>query len=89
MEAEGAMNITLKLFATLSRHLPAGTERNVARIEVSEGTTVGALLDDLGVPREAVHMVLVNGRHVPVEEVDSTPLEDGTTLAVWPPVAGG
>jgi len=47
------------------------------------------VLDGLGVPREAVHMVLVDGRHVPVEEIDSTPLENGRTLAVWPPVAGG
>ena len=83
------MTVTLKLFATLSRHLPDGAERNVARIEVPEGATIGSVLDGLGVPREAVHMVLVDGRHVPVEEIDSTPLEDGGTLAVWPPVAGG
>ncbi len=83
------MAVTLKLFATLSRHLPAGSERNMAQIEVPEGVTIGQLLDDLGVPREAVHMVLVDGRHVPVEDIDSTPVEDGRTLAVWPPVAGG
>jgi len=83
------MTVTLKLFATLSRHLPAGSERNLVRLEVPEGATIGSVLDDLGVSREAVHMVLVDGRHVPVEEIDATPLEDGRTLAVWPPVAGG
>ena len=83
------MRIELKLFATLSRHLPAGAQRNLALVEAREGESAGALLDRLGVPREEVHIALVDGRHVDVEALDATPLRDGVTLAVWPPVGGG
>ncbi len=83
------MRITLKLFATLARHLPACEAPNVARIDVEEGATVGQVLDSLGVPRAQVHMVLLDGHFVPLEELDARMLKPGQALAVWPPVAGG
>ncbi len=83
------MKITLKLFATLSRHLPSGAEANAVRLEAEEGATAGELADMLGVPREAVSLVLVDGSAIPPEKMDETVLRDGQTLALWPPVAGG
>ncbi len=83
------MRIELKLFATLSRHLPPGTQRNAALVEAEEGESAGGLLNRLGVPREEVHIALIDGRHVDVEALDATPLHGGATLAVWPPVGGG
>ncbi len=83
------MRITLKLFATLSRHLPAAARRNEAVLTVEQGTTVGRLLDELAIPRAEVHIALVNGRHVDVEALDSASLAEGDTLALWPPVGGG
>ena len=83
------MTITLKLFATLSKYLPAGARRNVLSLDVAEGARVGTVLDDLGVPRDQVHLALVDGVYVPLEELDARQLKAGETLAVWPPVAGG
>ncbi len=83
------MRITVKLFATLSRYLPAGTERNVAEIDVPDGATVADVIEWLGLPEEEVHMTLLDGRFVAPEERASTPIAPGQALAIWPPVAGG
>ena len=83
------MRVTLKLFATLSKYLPAGARQNVTELDVEDGASIGALLDGVGVPREQLHLALVDGVYVPLEELDSRPLREGETLAVWPPVAGG
>lgn len=83
------MTITLKLFATLSRYLPAQAQRNIARLELQDGATIGSVLDALGVPRGEVHLTLVDGVFVPLDALDGRRLKDGETLAVWPPVAGG
>ncbi len=83
------MKITLKLFATLSGYLPAQAHKNAVEMDVNDDATIGAVLDFLGVPREQVHLTLVDGLFVPPGELDTRPLRPDETLAVWPPVAGG
>jgi len=83
------MVITVKLFAFLAKHLPPGAERNVAKLNLAEGTTVSQVIDELHVPLEHCHLVLVDGVYVPLEERDTRVLPDGGTLAIWPMVAGG
>ncbi|MBL8529244.1 MAG: MoaD/ThiS family protein, partial [Burkholderiales bacterium] len=41
------------------------------------------------VPAKRVHLVLVNGYHVPPGAYAATTLQDGDVAAIWPPVAGG
>jgi molybdopterin converting factor small subunit len=83
------MKITLKLFATLEQYLPPGGTHNVAEVEVEQGASIGQVVDSFGIPREQLHMVLVDGHHVPLEEIDRRQLKPGEALAIWPPVAGG
>ncbi|MCB1906533.1 MAG: MoaD/ThiS family protein [Rhodocyclaceae bacterium] len=83
------MNITLKLFATLTDYLPAGTKGNVAQMQLADGARLGDLLDELRLPAKLVHLVLVNGAYVAPEARTEHRLGDGDTLAIWPPVAGG
>jgi len=83
------MKVTLKLYASLGRFLPDGAERNQIRLEVADDTTIVGLLDRYNVPREACHLVLVNGLFQPPDTRASVALNDGDELAVWPPVAGG
>lgn len=83
------MNIRLKLYASLGQYLPAGAKQNEATVEVADGETITTLLERYNVPRDACHLVLLNGVfQAPASRGDKT-LSDGDALAVWPPVAGG
>lgn len=83
------MRVTLKLYASLAVHLPAGADRNAAQIEVSGDATVRGVLDAWNVPPEQCHLVLVNGVFLPPAARSGRRLSEGDVLAVWPPVAGG
>ncbi|MEO5700536.1 MAG: MoaD/ThiS family protein [Casimicrobiaceae bacterium] len=88
-----AVDITLKLFATLTDYIPRGRDgarnRNELPLEVEEGTTVQAVIDAFRVPPAMAHIVLVNGVFVPRPARTTQALQPGDALAVWPPIAGG
>ena len=79
------MKIEVALYATLSEYLPKGAQNRKAVMEFADGTTVGQVMDQLGIPHEHHNMVLVNGMHAQ----NDAPLRDGDALAVFPPLAGG
>jgi molybdopterin converting factor small subunit len=83
------MRITLKLFATLGRYLPDGAKANAVAVDVPAGSTAHDVLDRFDVPREKVHLVLLNGVYLDLAARDATAIEPGDALAAWPPVAGG
>ena len=83
------MTITFKLYAGLSEHLPAHARRNSAEIQLLTNEPVDQLIDRQQVPREDVHLVLVNGNYLDEEQRATHVLTKGDTLAIWPPVAGG
>lgn len=84
------MKITLKLFATLSDHLPPGAVANAVEIDVPETVTLNQLIDQHQVPRHLAHLVLVNGHYRGEGERDrSDDIKAGDTVSIWPPVAGG
>lgn len=83
------MRITLKLFATLGQFLPAGAVANTVEVEVPDDSCAHDVLDRFRVPRESVHLVLLNGIYLDPTQRDATVISPGDVLAVWPPVAGG
>ncbi len=83
------MRITVKLYASLNRYLPAGAIGNEAQIEIEDGLTLDALLVRLRLPRELCHLVLLNGAFVPPHERSRVALHADDEVAVWPAVAGG
>lgn len=83
------ISVTLKLYASLGAYLPPGAERNTANVEAQSSASIESLLDAHNIPREACHLVLRNGVFQPREMRASAILNDGDTVAVWPPVAGG
>lgn len=84
------MKITFKLFATLQDHLPAEAKKtNALELEVEEGTTPLDLIERFSLPLRLCHLVLVDGHFIPPAERANRPLQNGETLAIWPPVAGG
>jgi molybdopterin converting factor small subunit len=83
------LQVTLKLFASLSSCLPAGAQRNKVELEIGDDVSIWSLLDSHNVPRDKCHLVLLNGIFKAPEERDTVKLQEGDVLAVWPPVAGG
>ena len=80
------MKIEVKLYASLGRYMPqAALESGQNYLEVGEGTTIKALLENLKVPLETVKLIFLNGIHARENEV----LKEGDRLGVFPPVAGG
>jgi molybdopterin converting factor small subunit len=83
------MKITFKLFAGLSEFLPAGAVRNAITLEVPESCSLNDLIDQHRIPRDQVHLVLINGTSKQESERDDPILNGGDAVAMWPPVAGG
>ena len=74
------IKITVKLFATLRR----GRFENDSK-KFPSGTTVRDVIEKLNIPDEKVSIIFLNGRHAKRDHE----LEDGDTLALFPPVGGG
>ena len=84
------MQITLKLYASLTGKLPQGSDRHAVRINIPADATVNTIVDQFNVPRPMAHLVLLNGVYLHPEERDRRDkLKEGDILAIWPPVAGG
>jgi sulfur carrier protein ThiS len=84
------MKVTLKLYATLSEHLPAAARKtNALELDLDAGTTVAQVIDNQNLPPRLCHLVLVDGIFVPPAARATRPLAEGETLAIWPPIAGG
>ena len=83
------MHVTIKLYATLTDYLPAGSKNNRVEVESTDDTTIVAALAPFALPPKLTHLVLINGVFIPPDARATTMLRDGDTLAVWPPIAGG
>jgi sulfur carrier protein ThiS len=84
------MNITLKLFASLTDYLPDHARGdNLMRCEVAADATVAQVIASCALPEKLVHLVLVNGTYVDPAHRPTQTLNEGDVLAIWPPIAGG
>jgi sulfur carrier protein ThiS len=84
------MNITLKLFASLTDYLPAEAKyTNLVALDIAPQTTIGQLVEQYRLPPRQVHLVLVNGTYIAPEQRANQTLAEGDVLAIWPPIAGG
>jgi molybdopterin converting factor small subunit len=77
---EQAMNITIKLFASLRKG-----RFDVTTMEFPNGTTVGEIVHLLRIPEDEITLIFVNGRH---QELTTVP-EEGDTVSFFPAVGGG
>ena len=76
------MTVTVHMHGNLRRFMPGGADR--LEMTLAVGTTIGALLADLGAERDT-WLVAVNGATVEQDRV----LEAGDLLDCFEPVAGG
>ena len=73
----------------LAAHLPAGERRDRARLDLAPGSSVAALLEELGIPPERPLLAILNGAVVTETARATTMLADGDTLALAPPIRAG
>ena len=84
------MQITFKLYASLTDYLPADRRRsNEMTLEIEPSATIAEIIEPFQLPMKLVHLVLVNGSFVPPEGRAARTLVEGDVLAIWPPIAGG
>ena len=84
------MNITFKLFASLSDYLPPEARyTNIVQLEVAPEATISQIIEPFGLPPKMVHLVLINGRYIEPDKRLTQTLVEGDVLAIWPPIAGG
>ncbi len=74
------MQLEIKLFASLQKFKP-----QQEKVALEDGFTVLDILERMGISPSEVAIVLVNGRHAPLDQA----LHDGETVALFPPIAGG
>lgn len=83
------MEITFKLFATLTDYLPSNRVDNAVHLQVKDGSTVQQIIDQFHLPEKLTHLVLVNGVYVDPADRSTKVLISDDVLAIWPPIAGG
>ena len=74
------MKLSVKLFATLREG--RGKQLDV---EIDNGLNVLKVMETLGIKKNDVSIILVNGINTNLDAV----LSDGDTLSLFPPVGGG
>ncbi|MGD9034547.1 MAG: MoaD/ThiS family protein [Desulfobacteraceae bacterium] len=79
------MKIELRLFASLAAFMPEKKAGKPLAMEVSDGTTIRDLLQQLKVPRKDIKVIFLNGVHASDEDV----LKEGDRVGVFPAVGGG
>ena len=78
------VTISVKLFATLKKYLPPGSEEGTS-LTLPAGSTVLDAIDALKIPRDHAGMLVAGDTYVE----KGTPLTDGLQLSIFPPLAGG
>jgi len=77
------MKVHLKCFATLAEG-DVCDFRDSVQNEITDGETVNAFVERLGLPREDIKIIFVNNKVVGFDTV----LKDGDQVALSPPVGG-
>ena len=75
------IQIDLKLFVTLAKYLPLGSEA----YEINDGTTINELMMDLGIPHDIVKLIFINGK----KQDPNYRIQQGDRVGLFPPVGGG
>ena len=83
------MRIKLRLFAMLETRLPPGSEDHTMELELPGSATARRVIEQMQIPPSMAPLVMIDGTHLPPAEIDQRPLQEGETLSIFPPIAGG
>ncbi|OEU50214.1 MAG: molybdopterin synthase sulfur carrier subunit [Desulfobulbaceae bacterium S3730MH12] len=74
------MKVTIKLFAFFRE-----SRFKIENRDLEKGTTVGNIVDVLGIDRKEIGVLMINSRHTTLE----TELSENDILAIFPVIGGG
>jgi uncharacterized protein len=74
------MEISIRFYEELNEFLPPGRRKRDFTLRAETGAPIVHLIEQLGVPRSEVDLILVNGKSVPFSER----LEAGDRISVYP-----
>ena len=85
------ITVRVKMFHAFEKYLPAGAEKSAVTMRLAEGTTVQALLENLGISDDQPKIILINGQSqgVCTSVKNNVTINEGDTVSIFPPVAGG
>ena len=75
------IEIDLNLFVTLAKYHPNGR----GCLEVEHGTCVDDLIENLGIPKDTVKLIFINGKKAD----GAQEMCHGDRVGLFPPVGGG
>ena len=79
------IKVIIKPRLTLRSFFPGLGAGDSAILEVAPGTSLGQLLERLGIPRQEVMLLILNGTQGKPE----TPILEDSELMLLPPISGG
>lgn len=79
------MRITLRVYATLCRHVPGAVAGGPLDVDLNDGATLADLFGKMAIPEREVKTAFVNGK---IRKPDWL-LEEGDRVGIFPPVGGG
>ncbi len=79
------MNVEVKLFATLQRYHPDTAAGESFEVMLPEPSSIGDLIEKLGIREREVKITYVNGR----ARSEMYRLNEGDEVGIFPPVGGG
>jgi len=74
------VRVTIKLFAFFRE-----SRFKIENRDLEKGTTVGNIVDVLGINREEIGVLMINSRHTTLE----TEVSENDILAIFPVIGGG
>jgi molybdopterin converting factor small subunit len=79
------------MFHAFEKYLPENAEKGAVTITVNEGTTLQELLENLGIPDDRQKLILINGlsQGACTSVKENIAINEGDTISIFPPVAGG
>jgi len=79
------LNIRLKFYASLRKHLPGTEIGEEVVIEVIQGSTIKDVINSFSITEDLAKIIFINGIHKNLDYI----LEENDLLVIFPPVGGG
>ena len=79
------MKVIIKVLGTLGKMCKVELNGNKAELSVPNGAAVKDVINLIGLPLDIAKINLINGRSAKFD----SPVNDGDTISILPPIAGG